>query len=394
MLYFVTQAFLLFLVCPVTMLTYNAIVVLHHVIMTFLAPTLIWHTAVAQTALINLGVHASIAVTMIGPLVLLCRIIFRSAVTSYAALLETQDANEAMGAAFQRQTAAEREATQVRDQTLRDVRTRMSAALDSIIGSVRSTAVIVRQGADQLADSSRSVTQSSADMMAESEASSRNTVLVATAVEQLAASVREVCSQTDAAAQGSTDAAAQARAAKTTIESLDQSTGEIGAIVALISSIASRTNLLALNATIESARAGDAGKGFAVVASEVKQLANQTAQATESISRQIAAMTEKSQAAVAAIATILQSVSAVDQRVGVIAAATQQQQAATSQIAQSVSVLAASSVANGDRLRLVKQDISSVEARGASLREAAEALNGTVAVARQDADSLLSSLAA
>jgi methyl-accepting chemotaxis protein len=394
MLYFVTQAFLLFLVCPIAMITYNAIVVLHHLVLTFLAPTLVWHTSLSQAALINLAVHASIAVTMILPLTLLCRMMMHSAVTSHQALRDAQEANDSMGAMYQRQVAAERAAAQVRETTLRDVRTRLAGALDSIIGSVRSTAATVSEGADDLASSSHSVDQSAADMMREGEGSSRSTTLVAAAVEQLSASVKEVCSQTDAAAQSSTDAATQARAAETTIANLDQSAREIGTIVALISSIASRTNLLALNATIESARAGDAGKGFAVVAAEVKQLANQTAQATESISRQIAAMTERSQAAVAAIGTILQAVRAVDERVGVIAATTQNQQQATSQIAESVGSLSASSVANADRLRLVKRDISSVEARGVSLREAAIRLNETVVTARQDADALLASLAA
>jgi methyl-accepting chemotaxis protein len=339
-------------------------------------------------------VHAAIAITMIVPLVLLCRIMMRSAVTSYAALREAQEANEAMGTAHQRQEAAEREAAETRNHTLRSVRARLAAAMDTIIGSVRSTAVTVSEGANAMASTSHTLDQSAAAILDESESSSRSTTLVAAAVEQLAASVQEVCSQTEAAAQSSTEAAAQARAAATTIASLDQSTREISTIVALISSIASRTNLLALNATIESARAGDAGKGFAVVASEVKQLATQTAQATESISRQIVAMTEKSRAAVAAIGTILQAVSAAEQRVGAIATTTQHQQKATSQIAESVGDLASSSVANAHRLRLVKRDISSVGARGASLQEATARLSETVAVARHDADTLLSSLAA
>jgi methyl-accepting chemotaxis protein len=376
------------------MVTYNAIVVLHHLVLTFLAPTLIWHTRVPQAALVNLAVHAAIAVTMIAPLIMLCHVMMQSAVDSYAALREARDANEAMGAAHDRQKAAEREATQVRDHTLRDVRTRLAAAMDGIIGSVRSTAVTVTEGTAEMARASHSVDQSAEEMLGESESSSRSTTLVAAAVEQLAVSVKEVCSQTEAAARSSTQAAAQARAAETTIAGLDQSAREIGTIVALINSIASRTNLLALNATIESARAGDAGKGFAVVASEVKQLANQTAHATESITRQIAAMTEKSRATVAAIGTILEAVSGAEARVGAIAATTQHQQEATSQIAESVGSLASSSVANADRLRIVKQDISSIGARGANLQQAATRLGETVAAARHDADMLLSSLVA
>jgi methyl-accepting chemotaxis protein len=217
---------------------------------------------------------------------------------------------------------------------------------------------------------------------------------VASAIEQLAVSVREVLDQTEAAARISDDATARARAAEATVAGLDRSAREIETVIGLISSIASRTNLLALNATIESARAGEAGKGFAVVASEVKQLANQTAQATESIGQQISTMAAKTRDAVTAIGTILEAVSAADQRVSAISDATRHQQAAATQITESMNALSAIAHANAAQLREVKRDISSVEAKGTMLREATEKLNDSVEVARQEADAMLTSLAA
>ncbi len=394
MLYFVTNTFLVALVCPVTMLTYNVIVILHHVVLTWAAPALVWHTTAPAADIANLAVHACIAVTLVGPLLLLCRHLMRSAITSEAALRGAHAAAAAAEAARERQALAERETADARHGALRDVRARLGNAFDRMIGSVRTTAKMVGDGVDDLAGTSRAVDRSAATMLAETEEATRSLTTVAAAIEQLAISVREVQNQTEAAARVSDDAAARARAAEATVAGLDKSAREIETVIGLISSIAARTNLLALNATIESARAGEAGKGFAVVASEVKQLADQTAQATESIGQQIATMAAKTRDAVTAIATILEAVSAADRRVGAISDATRQQQGAATQIAESMNALSAIAHANAAQLRDVKREISSVEAKGTSLRDATDKLNDSVALARQDADALLTSLAA
>jgi methyl-accepting chemotaxis protein len=116
------------------------------------------------------------------------------------------------------------------------------------------------------------------------------------------------------------------------VETLAEAAGKIGGIVQLINDIASQTNLLALNATIEAARAGDAGKGFAVVASEVKNLANQTARATEEISGQITSMQSVTQEAVGAMSRIRQTIDRINEISSAIAAAVEEQSAATQEI--------------------------------------------------------------
>ena len=121
-----------------------------------------------------------------------------------------------------------------------------------------------------------------------------------------------------------------------TVHGLAEAGQSIGEVVRLISDIAEQTNLLALNATIEAARAGDAGKGFAVVASEVKNLANQTAQATENISAQVGGIQGATQTAVDAILKITQTINKVSEGSTVIAAAVEEQGAATREIARNV----------------------------------------------------------
>jgi methyl-accepting chemotaxis protein len=381
MMYFVTNTFLLGLVSLPAMIVYNVIVVLHHVVLTFVAPALVWHSTSRMTGLADLAVHASIAVILVGPLLLLSRHLMRSAVTTEAALQEARGAVVLADAARDRQAAAERETAAARGVAL-------------AIGSVRGTAGVVHEGTSELAGSSAALDRAAGRMLDETEAASRNMTLVAAATEELAASVAEVRAQTQAAADSAHHAAAQAQAAEVTMAGLDDSTREIETVIGLISSIAQHTNLLALNATIESARAGEAGKGFAVVAGEVKQLATQTAKATDSISRQIAAMAAKTSDAVVTIGAIMQAVTAADQRVEAIAAATQAQHEATVQITESINALAAGGRSNVAQLGDVKRDISAVEARGASLRQAADGLNASVAAARQEADALLASIAA
>jgi methyl-accepting chemotaxis protein len=394
MLFFVTNTFLIGLVCPISMIIYNVIVVLHHLVLTLVAPALVWHSTAPATAFADLAVHAAIAVTLVGPLMLLCHLIMRSAITSEAALRDIQSAVAAADAAHAQQVLAEQKAAEARTLARQDIRARLNRALDTIIGSVRSTADSVRAGAADLAETSHTVDQSTAAMLVQVEDASRSMAVVATAVEQLVASVQAVCGEAEAAAQGSRHAAAQAQAAERTVAGLNQSAREIETAVGLISSIAARTNLLALNATIEAARAGEAGRGFAVVAAEVKQLANQTAEANESIGRQITAMAARSQEAVLAIGTILAAVVAADSRVSEIASATLHQQEATAQIAGNVNVLAEGAGANAERLRAVQREVAAADAQGTSLRTAADELAASVIMARQDADALLASLAA
>ena len=164
-----------------------------------------------------------------------------------------------------------------------------------------------------------------------------NAQTVASAADQLAASIREIGGQVSQSNDVVSRAVEAGRETRTTIEALNEKVGRIGVVADMIGDIAAKTNLLALNATIEAARAGDAGKGFAVVASEVKQLASQTAHSTEEITRHIAEVRSATGASVAAVGRIEQTIGEMNAIAGSIAAAVEEQGAATAEIARNVS---------------------------------------------------------
>jgi len=174
------------------------------------------------------------------------------------------------------------------------------------------------------------------DVVHSSSRAASNVTTVATATEELSASVHEITRQVKNSTTMTTSAVQTAQTSTRTIAELSSAADRIGSVVQLISEIAAQTNLLALNATIEAARAGAAGKGFAVVANEVKSLANQTAKATEEITAQVAQMRGVVDQSTAATADIVRSINEMDHVSSTIAAAVEQQGAATSEISRNV----------------------------------------------------------
>lgn len=159
---------------------------------------------------------------------------------------------------------------------------------------------------------------------------------VATNMEELTASIKEITKNTNESSNKSNEAMNMAKDANTIIQVLGESSLDIGNVIKVITSIAQQTNLLALNATIEAARAGEAGKGFAVVANEVKELAKQTATATEDISRKIEAIQNDSQSAVTSIGSITEAIGQLNGIAGNIASAMEEQAATTNEVARVV----------------------------------------------------------
>jgi methyl-accepting chemotaxis protein len=156
------------------------------------------------------------------------------------------------------------------------------------------------------------------------------------ASEQLSSSIGEIARQVARSAESARQAAAESNRTDASVEELANAAGRIGDVVRLIGDIAAQTNLLALNATIEAARAGDAGRGFAVVAGEVKNLAAQTARATEEIGQQIAAMQAATQGSIGAIRAISGRIEDISKLAAQVASAVEEQGTATAEIASSV----------------------------------------------------------
>jgi methyl-accepting chemotaxis protein len=185
-------------------------------------------------------------------------------------------------------------------------------------------------GATQSASQATNVA-SAADQMRTNVAS------VASAAEQMSATVREIAGNAAESARTASQAKDLASGADSTIQTLSQSSSAIGKVTKVISTIAQQTNLLALNATIEAARAGEAGKGFAVVANEVKELAKETARATEEISGQIESIQRDTQRSVKAIAEIVAVIDRIDGYASSIAASVEEQSATVKDIARNAS---------------------------------------------------------
>ena len=248
------------------------------------------------------------------------------------------------------------------DQLTRD----FDQKVQGVVQGVASQATQMQSSAQSMSATAEETSKQASAVAAASEQSSANVQTVASATEELSSSIAEISRQVAHSSQIAAAAVSEAGKANTMVQGLLGASQKIGEVIALINDIADQTNLLALNATIEAARAGEAGKGFAVVAAEVKNLANQTAKATEEIGTQITGVQGATQDAVKAIGSISKTIGEIDQIAATIAAAVEEQGAATQEIARNVEEAAKGT-----------QEVSS------NIGGVTEAANGTGAAANQ-----------
>ncbi|WP_203818465.1 methyl-accepting chemotaxis protein [Paractinoplanes ferrugineus] len=237
---------------------------------------------------------------------------------------------------------------------------RFVAKLAGIIAQIGDQANSLAAASEQLSSGTRHIAGSAEQTSREvggvagsTEAMSISLTTVAAGAEEMGASIREIASNTSDASQAGIEAVRVAEEASRTVTMLGQSSAEITNVVNLITAIAEQTNLLALNATIEAARAGESGKGFAVVASEVKDLAQETARATEDISKRVQHIQQSASATSEAIRRVSEIVARVNDYQTTIASAVEEQTATTSEMSRNVTEASASS-------REVSQSLSTV----------------------------------
>ena len=241
-----------------------------------------------------------------------------------------------MQALTEKQEAARKQTEKDRVAMLNNLAVDVETQIKGIVESLASMATELDSAAQSMSSTVGETTRQAGAVTGIAQHASSNVEAVASAAEELSASITEISKQVAQSTTVTTRAVSEADTTQKKVEELAAATQKIGDIVNLINEIASQTNLLALNATIEAARAGDAGKGFAVVASEVKNLANQTAKATEDIVGQIATIQGSTGEVVNVIRNIGTTIREVNSIATTIAAAVEEQGAATGEIARNV----------------------------------------------------------
>jgi methyl-accepting chemotaxis protein len=254
--------------------------------------------------------------------------VFRRDMIEARALRETQE-------------TAKLQADQEKRALQRQMADRFEADVKGVVGAVAQATKDMQRVAGEITTSVNGTSERAAAAAVASEQASASVGTVATATEELASSVTEIGRQVTFSSDVADKAVIKAAQTTEMVKSLAAAAEKIGDVLRLIGAIASQTNLLALNATIEAARAGEAGRGFAVVASEVKELANQTAKATEEIAGQVTSIQSATGDCVQAIDGISDTIREISGVATSIAAAVEQQNAATRDIARTVQQVAA-----------------------------------------------------
>jgi methyl-accepting chemotaxis protein len=289
---------------------------------------------------------------------------------------------------------AEKSATERRKSELNrfveDFRTRIGGIIEQVMSSSHR----FEKDAQQLSVTAHTTSEMSDQSADASRQASEHVRSAATASNELSQSIVEISRRVQDSNSVAAEAVKQANATDERMAELSAAGDRIGNVVKLITSIAEQTNLLALNATIEAARAGDAGRGFAVVAQEVKNLAGQTAKATDEISSHIDNMQRATGESVEAIKAIGQTIERISEITGAISAAVEEQGAATQNIAQGVQAAAGGTLDVAENIGRVAHGASETETTSGQMLQSAKSLSEVSIHLRDEVEKFLDSVRA
>lgn len=291
-------------------------------------------------------------------------------------------------------TQAEERSRQAARETAHKLADEFEASIGDVVKKVAGAASDIETAAQTVASAADGTSAQSNNAATSAEQTSANVETVAAATEQLSASIKEISDQVVQSTSIAANAVGQSQTANAQVQGLMESSEKIGEVINLITDIAEQTNLLALNATIEAARAGEAGKGFAVVASEVKNLANQTAKATNDIGVQITQIQDATQGSVAAIGAISDTIEQINQIATAISAAVEQQSASTQEIARNVEQASVGTQEVSTNIVNVNQAAQETLQASGSIDHASKALNDEATKLRNEVDGFLASVRA